>query len=151
MSQPVTDRAAASRLDAVRRLSPQAAGDLDDVMVPCRVCRTPTSVATYILAAVKRWNQGERELAESTEASDLFHKPEFIHSHEIVACPGPCTLQVRADIARAAAVEYATTEAELDALKAGHLSPEGAGWLRRHGHGDRVSAYYASTPTTERR
>lgn len=147
----VTDRAAASRLDAVRRLSPQTAGDLDDALVPCRICRTPTPVATYILAAVKLWNRGERELAEATEFSDVFHKPEFIHSHEIVACPGPCTMQVRHEIAKAADVDFFTTEAEFAALKDGNLSPGGAGWLRLHGYGDRVAAYYSTTPTTERR
>ncbi len=138
----VDDRALAHRARAVAELVKEIPGEADRE-VPCCICGGVTKAPGNVVRAVLAWNRGERDLGERTQAEPSPFTPEWISYAQIVVCDSrDCVAERRAQIANQSADDFHRTAYALQRLKTQQLDADDARWLRRHGRGELVAAYY---------
>jgi hypothetical protein len=111
--------------------------DRPDKEVPCTRCRKLTLCPGFIYESVVQWNRQEDRLAQQ-----MGRKSELIGSGEIIPCDS-CAPVVRQERREQWMEENAKTDAYLKMLRGGNYNQESLAWLRRHGHGRDVDAYFS--------
>lgn len=116
--------------EPIHPIARQLLGDSDepDRKVPCAVCGESTDCPGFIVAAVKTWNEVNRDKQPPIRPSELG-----------VCCAGECTSIMHARKHTEVQNENARTLAYLGMLFAGKYSPESIAWLREHGCGRYVT------------